>query len=333
MDLTPKDVDALLGAWALDALDPDEAAAIDAALAADPALRREAAALRAVVTALGDEVAAAPSAELRGEMLARVASMVRPALPATDPVTAYANQVEAMSELLTGLDADGWRQPALPYEWTVHGLVAHLLVIERYMAGQLGLAPAVEDGPSGHLQMGADQIAAELARRGPDTAASWHEAATAIIDALRRGAGPGLEAPVELHGWPFTVETLMIARAFEVWTHADDIRRATRQELDAPEPADLRSMSRFSVTTLPLVWPLVAPDATFTGARVVLTGDGGGTFDLGDPTTRDALVVADVVDYCRLAARRIATSDLDVVMEGDRETGERLLAAAQVFAV
>ncbi len=333
MGLTPHDVDELLGAWALDALDPDEAAMVDAALAADPALRRQASVLRAVVTALGDELAVVPTDDLRDEMLARAGSMARPTDPATDPVTVFANQVDAMTELVGRLDDDGWHQPAHPYDWTVHGLIAHLLVIERYMAGQLDLAERFHGGPQGHLAMGADEIAAELSRPGPETAAAWHTAATATVDALRDGTGPGLDDAVELHGWPFSVETLLIARAFEVWTHADDIRRATGRDLAAPVSADLRTMSRFSVTTLPLVWPLVAPDSAFTGARVVLTGAGGGTFDIGDPAQRDAVVVTDVVDYCRLAARRIATADLDVVIEGDRETAERLLAAAQVFAV
>ncbi len=333
MVLRPHDVDALLGAWALDALDPEEAAEVDAIAAADPELRREASELRAAVTALGDALAASPSPELRDQMLARASSVLRPGQPASDPVTAFASQVDALFELLGELEGDDWVRPARPYDWTVHGLVAHLLVIETYMAGQLDLAAPIEGEPRGHLAMGAGRIAAELTRGGPETAASWHAAATATIDALRSGRGPSPDAAVDFHGWPFTADTLLIARAFEVWTHADDVRRAIGRPVVTPAAADLRVMSSFSVTSLPLLWPLVVPDDDFGGARVVLTGDGGGTFDIGDPNTRDALVVADVVDYCRLAARRIAPAELDAEIEGDRETGERLLAAAQVFAV
>ncbi len=79
--------------------------------------------------------------------------------------------------------------------------------------------------------------------------------------------------------------------------------------------------------------PLVALSTPSPAPRVVLTGNGGGTFDLGDPSRRDTILVVDVVDYCRLAARRIAPDDLDMDVEGDRAVADRLLAAARVFAV
>ena len=63
------------------------------------------------------------------------------------------------------------------------------------------------------------------------------------------------------------------------------------------------------------------PDRT---ARLVLTGAGGGTFDIpmaldspvGPP---DVLIVADVVDFCRLAARRVRPAALSATIEGDGE--------------
>ncbi len=209
--------------------------------------------------------------------------------------------------------------------------MAHLLVIERYMAGLVGLAaPPVEGAVDDHLAMGATVIAAELAGSFRRTFAAWKAQATDTIAAIR-SRPEALDDRVVFHGWPVSVETLLVARAFEVWTHADDIRRATGRPLQTPPPRDLRAMSMFSVATLPL---LVPAELVKGPARIVLTGPGGGTFDLDGPgSERTVTLVADVVDYCRTAARRIDIDALPAVIEGDRDQAEALLTAARVLAV
>jgi hypothetical protein len=210
-------------------------------------------------------------------------------------------------------------------------LIAHLLVIERYMANLVGLDVAAVDGAADdHLTMGASLITSELAGNFRRTFAAWKAQATDTIAAVR--ARPeALGDQVVFHGWPVSVETLLVARAFEVWTHADDIRRATVRPMQAPLPHDLRAMSMFSVATLPL---LVPAELVKGPARIVLTGPGGGTFDLDGPgDARAVTLVADVVDYCRTAARRIDIDELPAVIEGDREQAHALLTAARVLAV
>ena len=303
-------------------------------MAKDPDLARRAHQLRDVVAGLGQSIAATPPADLRATVLQRAADSPRAPMAGTPAIDLFADQVQSLHDMVATLAASDWRQRAAPYAWTVHELVAHLLVIERYTAAQLGLANGQEhDGEIDHLTMGAELIAAERNRPPELTVAAWHETATTTIRALQDGAGPAPDAAVELHGWPFDVTSLLVARAFEVWTHTDDIRRAGGRPLAAPPAADLRTMSKFSVRSLPLVAPLVQAEATFEGARIVLTGDGGGTFDLGDPDRRETLLVVDVEDYCRHAARRIPLERLTVTIEGDRATASRLLAASRVFAV
>jgi hypothetical protein len=77
--------------------------------------------------------------------------------------------------------------------------------------------------------------------------------------------------------------------------------------------------------------------AKLTPTRVVLTGAGGGTFDLPNPGAADgadrSLLVVDVVDYCRLVARRIEPHALDATRTGDRSMLTALLRAAQAIAV
>lgn len=334
MDLTPDELDELATGWVLDALDPADAALIEKAIDADPILAARVAELQEVVALLGQPTASAPPPELRAELLEAATRVTPPQPRPSDPLTLLGNQIDALAELVPTLDDSVWRRRAKPYRWSAHGLMAHLLVIERYTAGQLGLIPIEsEDGPIGHLQLGSATIDSEQHRPPTATWTSWQQRATATLDALRRGAGPAADAIVDFHGYPFTVENLLIARAFEIWTHTDDIRRAAGRELQAPSPADLRTMSRLSVTTLPLALRLTAPDLDLAGARMVLTGEGGATFDLGDPADREVMVVADVIDYCRLAARRLTVSELGPTIEGDRDVAIQLLEAAQVMAV
>ena len=68
-----------------------------------------------------------------------------------------------------------------------------------------------------------------------------------------------------------------------------------------------------------------------------LTGLGGGVFErpmaMDDNVgTPDVMITADVVDFCRLAAQRIAPQDLDASIEGDPALADLVLAAASAFA-
>lgn len=285
-----------------------------------------------VLAALAEADAVAPPAAGRDRLLRVAAAAPPPLAEPVTPVALYASRVAAMRELLHDLPADGWHRPAAPYQWTVHGLVAHLLVIERYTASVLGIGPAPFGPGDDHLALGADEIALELAADPSATAARWSSAAQSIVDHIHSDAFRP-DAPAPLHEWPFNGASALVARAFELWTHADDIERAVGSA-GSPTPAgELRAMSMFSVNTLPYTIALASPDVAMAPARVVLTGDGGGTFDIGGDGQRRALVVADVVDYCRMVARRIEPEALDVSIEGDDRLALGLLRAAQVFAV
>jgi uncharacterized protein (TIGR03083 family) len=341
----PPDPRDLLGAWALEALDEPDRERMDESVARDPELLAEARVLKAAVTHLAERDTVAPPAGGLDALMAAVGERPRQLIEPAPPMDVYASQVEALATLLGELGADDWRRPTAPYSWDVHGLVAHLLVIERYTADRLGLAdpgsPAAV-GPDGadehHLRMGSATIAAELQDTPTATARRWHQTARLVVDTLRSGPAPEPATPVVFHGWEFTVEAVLIARAFELWTHGDDIRRATGRSLAQPSPRELRTMSGFSVGSLEQVAPLVAPDVDLGSTRVVLTGAGGGTFDLGRRAAgplaaRDLTLVVDVVDYCRLAARRIEPAELEASREGDPRIAHALLAAARVFAV
>jgi len=67
--------------------------------------------------------------------------------------------------------------------------------------------------------------------------------------------------------------------------------------------------------------------------RIVLTGPGGGSFDIGEPGEPTVVLASDVLDYCRVAARRIEPDALDMTVEGDGTVVPALLEAARAFAV
>jgi uncharacterized protein (TIGR03083 family) len=279
------------------------------------------------------EAVGAP-AELRAGLLAaastRPQQLARPA-PST-PVEAYLHQADALSDLLAGLPAAAWDRPAKPYEWTVHGLVAHLLQIERYFARVVGGAGAPVGDERDHLALGAAEIEEELTRRPAEAVADWR----AVVDGLRPAlAGADLHRALQFHEWPMSLGSLLVARAFELWTHADDIRRAQGEGVVTPSAADIRVMSATSVGSLPLAVHVVTQHPPDASARIVLTGEGGGTWDLsiGHGGERAVTVVADVVGYCRLAARRCTLAELDAELIGDADLGRDLLRAATIIAV
>ncbi len=73
-------------------------------------------------------------------------------------------------------------------------------------------------------------------------------------------------------------------------------------------------------------------------ARIVLTGPGGGAWTqqldpaMALPGAVDVSIVADAVDFCRLAAQRLDPAELAVVIEGDAALADDLLVGAAVFA-
>jgi hypothetical protein len=71
--------------------------------------------------------------------------------------------------------------------------------------------------------------------------------------------------------------------------------------------------------------------------RLVLTGPGGGTWDVavggGPPAPAAVMIVTDTVGFCRLAANRITPADLDLHITGDPACAAGVLAAASTLAL
>jgi uncharacterized protein (TIGR03083 family) len=140
-----------------------------------------------------------------------------------------------------------------------------------------------------------------------------------------------------MHGASFGLGPRLVMQSFETWIHADDIRRATGRPLTAPDAGRLTLMTDLAVRLIP--FGLIAHGRTDLrgSATIVLTGPGGGAWVQplgGDPAagTPEVSIVADAVDFCRLAGQRLRLVDLDATIEGDPDMAEAVLEAAASFA-
>jgi len=343
-DLTRDELDELLGAWAVDALDDDDRIAVEAALARHPDLAETARELRESTAGLA-ATAEAPAAGLTAVLAAATAARapgrdVRLTEGPTTRVEAYADQVNALSRLLERVPADAWDNDVAAYPWSVRDLVAHLIAVEAYTASFLDFEPfeVTAEMELDHLAMTEGTIEHWRSLPVAEVVAEWRRLAERSVERLRSLDDEALEAPMPLHGLPFGISAGVVARAFEIWTHADDIRAAIGEPLDEPPPAVLHCMASASVGSLSLaVLGLDEPPAP-ANAHVVLTGRGGGTWDLVLPGATagdepDVTLIADVVDYCRVVSGRIDAEDLEMVTEGDAALAITLLEASQFVAV
>lgn len=287
-----------------------------------------------------DDHGVLPPGDLRAGVLAAATDRRSPGWPAALAGRRAATETEVYRERTTALAAvlDGvadWSATAAPYAWTVHGLLGHLVAVERYFAAALGVPgydhPTADTAD--HIAFTQATVDDELRRAPAETLSTWKGIVADCLAALDAGL-VDLEARIEFHGFPMGAGTLLVVRGFELWTHDDDIRRAGGRPTSAP-PADVvRAMSQRSVESLPALTPVT--NAT-NAVRVVLTGDGGGVWDLrlgdpGAPVGDELVVIADAVDYCRLVARRLDPADLDADVAGDPAVLPALWDAARVLA-
>ena len=343
MELTGPELEELLAAWALDALDDEERARAEQLLADNARLRVEAERLQEVASWLGTEAASAPPPHLRQAVLAEATSRRPRGVAAgswtvADPVEAYAGQAEELATALEGLSGDDWSAHTVP-GWTVRELVAHLLAVEEHFGWVLGAWEFTPPPGTEHDHVAMTLPTIEEHRTVPPerTAEEWRARVEAVVSHLESGAGPGLDSMQDYLGVELPLRALLARRAFELWIHADDVRRAAGRALTTPEPGRLHLMADLAVDLLPVGLGLTGHGQPDRMAKVVLTGAGGGAwFQPLSPQAvdrpPDVTLVADIVDFCRLVARRADFDEVDIFVEGDEHLARDLLVGVQAFA-
>lgn len=261
--------------------------------------------------------------------------------PASGPPPESVSAVEAfrrvatnLHALLTSLDADEWGRPTETPYGAVHDVVAHLVGIERLALGWFGVLPMPPDDVAFDHALASAAAMEELAGTSTDAlVGEWYKLALRVATTAR-------SAPSDMffmaHDIPASPDVAMQLRTFELWAHTDDIAVALGRPLLMPDPGIMLTLSSALAQALPFTFGLAGEDSPNAGVRLVLTGPGGGTYDLGfgdaPPMPTASTIVVAAYDACRLAQRRAVRSDVDVVVEGDVSLGESILAHAGVFA-
>ena len=266
---------------------------------------------------------------LAASLRARDAGRPVPDAPQIAPAEAFSRAASAFYAVLCSLDDDddGWRTPVLR-GLDVQGLVGHLIGVEEDVHRALAGDPDVADAE--HVESTQAAALDQATRRPAQTRADWRRAVDRTLDLVRPADA---RSRVAVHGLRLSADALLVVRAFELWTHENDIRRAVGWAPSVPDPSTLRLMTDLAARLLPHAGAALPEPVD---VRLVLTGPGGGTWDVtmgSPPAAASVAIVTDAVGFCRLAANRVAPADLDVSVTGDPARAAAVLAAATTLAL
>ena len=267
MDVTRSEFQDLVGAYALDACEPEEATAIDAYVATHADAAAEAERLRDAAAWLGAVGALNPPAALRDRLLAIAAERVD-ALP-VDALRRETERFETLLDSLAPADLDAVTYNGL----TVRELVAHVAIIDE--------AFVAEAAEAKRSFIGADEVV-EITDAELPAMADWSFAQ--ICDRFRRSRQALVDLDAQLSAKTriggYSLSSALIIRTFETWTHHDDIVAALgRAELLTDAPV-LRTMAELAVQTLPVAMAAKGYEYPGRTARIVMTGPGGGDWTI-----------------------------------------------------
>jgi uncharacterized protein (TIGR03083 family) len=270
--------------------------------------------------------------------------------PSLQPyVDAWTESIEAISELVTPLVEGEWNRRTACPGWSVRDVVSHIIGMECELLGDprpIHTLPRdlrhVVDEPSRHMEVQVDvrrhhtgpEMTSELEytiiRRSRQLRNERREPDTEVRDLMPGGARVSLEHQLRL-------------RAFDVWVHEQDLRRALNQpgnldSVGAHIARDLMTLGLPKVVankagTPPhtaVVFDVSGPLEFMRTVRV--DGDGLGTVDNSPSLGPAATVSLDWETYMRLAAGRVrpdAVAD-QLKVEGDAKLAKSIL---EVFSV
>jgi hypothetical protein len=327
-------VSELLGAWALDACDDVEQASVEEHLLDCDECAVQARRLRAAASWLSvDRVAPAP-VPLRQTVLARAVAL-RPSVPRSTLVEAYAGQVAGLGRLLDSISSEDWLRED-PRHGDVAGVIGHLADNDGLLVDDLDAPAAVGVGAASVSAGSVSAGSVSAGSVGAAAAGRWRGQAEHLIRVLAHQGD--LDLPVRMAGRGEPVRRplrdALVQRAFETWIHTDDVASLVGRSGRAPSPEQVRRIADLAARLLPAAVRADGISVPGQAARLVLTGPAGGEWHvpLGEATSVAATVAftasLDAVEFARLVANRRTPETIDYAVTGDPSLAARVLRVA-----
>ena len=296
--------------------------------------------LRELQFALAEADAEAPGPELLARvraaaLSARSAGRPSVAVESLSGLETFRRATVALDALLSDLDPSAWTRLALR-GLDVQGLVGHLIGVESAFVASLD--GDVEAGVAEHVASTQADALAQAGRPTVETLAEWR---TAVARSIERAGALAAAGSVTYYGITLPLDDLLVVRAFELWIHEEDIRRATGLGLGPPDAGRLARMTSLAMTLLPAGVASIDRARQGESIRLVLTGAGGGTWDValgGDggagPRPRPgARVVVDAAAFCRVVGNRADLESAGALVTGDVAMAADVFAGAAALAL
>ncbi|MBI2703875.1 MAG: maleylpyruvate isomerase family mycothiol-dependent enzyme [Actinobacteria bacterium] len=342
-----------LAAYATDALDDDEHLAVEATLLADngaaaiSAAFQSAAVAYATATAQPDLRTEAPPAELRARVLDAAFDRRAPiSTVAAGVVDTHMIETERLELLVRRLTLEQFSLPLDPPEfagWTVRDLVAHLCSNEALLAQVAGAPIDVPERDNSNDTRTAAVIARHQTMTIDESIAEYRAARLAVDRTVRSLVEHALDEEIEWWGMPMRLRDALVLRAFETWTHADDVRRAVGLAAAPPSAPVLKRMSSAAVEWMPLAISTTGKDYRDRSMVIDLTGPGGERYHIDlsgagrslESVEPDAVLRIDAVVFCQAIGSRawLYEGELPIEAEGERGLAEDLIANIDALAV
>ncbi|QKW10832.1 MDMPI N domain containing protein [Streptomyces sp. NA04227] len=358
----------LLGAWALAACSPQESVSVEEHLGVCGVCAEEALRLREAVGLLHPAEPLDLDPALRMRLLGRALERRPPRIPLPRWAQPYDAEAARLDALLQDIRPAEWHVP-VELRWyeeelrtttsstTVAGVLTRLLSADNLVARALGLPEAGtdqadEDQDSGAGPGGGKQPSGRAIRR------VWREQSHEVVRTVAFAGGGSGRLPVP-YGRPVFAgrEALplcdaMVERAFACWVHAVDIADAVEYPYEPPAPRHLHAMIDLAARQLPAAVDArrragrggparpVGVGSPGRSLRLEVEGAGGGQWLIpldsphatGSAAHEVAHLALDGVEFCRLAAGRVAPREAVAGEHGDRDAVHEVLCAASRLA-
>ncbi|MEV8595143.1 zf-HC2 domain-containing protein [Streptomyces sp. NPDC052012] len=355
----------LLGAWALAACAPEEAAAVEEHLGECGACADEALRLREAVGLLQRPESLDLNPALRTRVLESCLERRPPRIPVPEWAAAYDAETARLDALLQDFGDAEWHAPvrlrwyeadeATSRRTTVAGVIAHLMTVDGLVAVALGLDDPLGDVTAERPTPAARTEAYWRAAHFPPTRsvrAPWREQSHNLVRTVSFTGGEDARGRMTVPYGDFALplHDAMLDRAFECWVHAEDIADAVDYPYDPPSGRHLHRMVDLAARLLPTVLEarrrsglaspverrLVAAGEPGRSLRLEIEGSGGGEWliPLDSPAAKGsaehevAHVALDGAEFCRLAAGHVPPMEAAAGQVGDRQAIRDVLLAA-----